>query len=98
MSDAISYQANPETRGTGPIQFFEASSGDLPPGTRATPRPANRPRELPPTGVTAASLQVFECEEPPDHPAVKATPRPPGRERAGDGHSAPPASAPADGR
>jgi hypothetical protein len=89
MNDSISYQANPETRGTGPIQFFEAGAADLPSGTKATSRPADRPRELPPTGPAVTALQVFECADASGDPAGKATARPAGRERALDGLSAP---------
>jgi hypothetical protein len=64
MSQQFSFQANPETRGTVAVQFFEADSGVPPPGTKATPRPADRPRELPPSGFSSAPLQAFECEEP----------------------------------
>jgi hypothetical protein len=83
MNEHISYQANPETRGTSPIQFFEADGGDPPAGTKATPRPADRPRELPPAGPTSAAFQLFECEGASEAPGTKATPRPTGRERAG---------------
>jgi hypothetical protein len=62
MSDHLSYQSNPETRGTAPVQFFEADSGAPPAGTKATPRPAGRPRELPPGGPASAAFQLFECE------------------------------------
>jgi hypothetical protein len=62
MNDKISYQANPETRGTAPIQFFDAEGGEAPAGTKATPRPSDRPRELPSTYPPSAALQLFECE------------------------------------
>jgi hypothetical protein len=41
------YQSNPATFGTTPVEYFEDTSGDLPAGTTASPRPADRPRELP---------------------------------------------------
>src|SRR5713101_302956 len=89
MNDHISYQANPETRGTAPIQFFEADGGDPPAGTKATPRPADRPRELPSAGPSSAAFQLFESEGASEVPGTKATPRPAGRERAGMDHSTP---------
>lgn len=46
MSEKISNSANPETRGTSPVQFFEDTSGPPPAGTKATPRPVDRPREV----------------------------------------------------
>jgi hypothetical protein len=63
MSDPISYQANPETRGTVPGQFFEADGGLATAGTKATPRPTGRPRELPPDDSASAGVQFFEFEE-----------------------------------
>jgi hypothetical protein len=63
MSDRLSYQANPQTRGTVAIQFFEADGSTPPPGTQATPRPADRPRELPPTDHSSAPVHFFECEK-----------------------------------
>jgi hypothetical protein len=78
MSDHLSYQSNPETRGMAPVQFFEADSGSPPPGTRATPRPAGRPRELPPGDPASATFQLFDSEGPSQ--AQGATPRPGGRE------------------
>jgi hypothetical protein len=50
----IPYQSNPETRGTGPVEFFEDTSGDPPPGAMATPRPTERPRVLPPAEALPA--------------------------------------------
>jgi hypothetical protein len=64
MSDPLSYQANPETRGTAPVQFFEADGGAPPAGTKATPRPPGRPREVPPAGPPSAPLHLFEDEGP----------------------------------
>jgi hypothetical protein len=84
MSDHLSHQANPETRGTAPVQFFEADSSAPPPGTKATPRPADRPRELPRGGLSSAPLQVFESEEPAGAQGATATPRPGGQESACD--------------
>jgi hypothetical protein len=60
MSNQVSFQSNAETRGTVPIQFFEAEDRHVPPGTKATPRPLDRPRELPSANSTAGTLQVFE--------------------------------------
>jgi hypothetical protein len=82
MSDHLSYQANPETRGTVAIQFFEADGGTPPPGTQATPRPPDQPRELPPIGLSSASLQLFECEKSAGAEDAATTPRPGGEERA----------------
>jgi len=42
MNDDISYQANPETRGTAPVQFFEADGG-APPARHQGHAPARRP-------------------------------------------------------
>ena len=47
MDEKISYKANPETRGTSPVQFFDDASGPPPAGTKARPRPPDRPREVP---------------------------------------------------
>jgi hypothetical protein len=63
MSDSTAYHANPETRGTAPGQFFEADGGPATAGTKATPRPTGRPRELPPDDSSSAGLQLFEFEE-----------------------------------
>jgi hypothetical protein len=82
MNEPISYQANPETRGTAPIQFFEADDVAPPVGIKATPRPPDRPRELPPASSPAAAFQLFACEGASEVPGAKATPRPAGRERA----------------
>jgi hypothetical protein len=82
MNEHISYQANSETRGTVPIQFFEADGGDPQAGTKATPRPVDRPRELPPAGPPSPTFQLFECEGASDAQGAKATPRPAGREPA----------------
>jgi hypothetical protein len=62
MNDHISFHVNPETRGSMPVHFFEADGGDIPPGTKATPRPADRPRELPPASSVLHGLQVFESQ------------------------------------
>jgi len=80
MNDQISFQPNAETRGTVPVQFFEAAGGDVPAGTKATPRPAGRPRELPPSATAPDALQIFESPEPSQAHDSKATPRPIGRE------------------
>jgi hypothetical protein len=82
MNEPISYQANAETRCTAPIQFFEADDGAPPVGTKATPRPPDRPRELPPASPSAAAFQLFASEGVSAAPGAKATPRPAGRERA----------------
>ncbi len=60
MNNPISYQPNPETRGTSPVQFFEADGGPPPAGTKATPRTADRPREVPADGPGAGEVQFFE--------------------------------------
>ncbi len=52
MNEHVSYQGNPETRGTAPILFFDAADELPPAGTKATPRPADRPREAPGGGGT----------------------------------------------
>jgi hypothetical protein len=80
MNDQISFQANAETRGTVPVQFFEAAGGDVPAGTKATSRPADRPRELPPPATVPDALQLFESQGPSQAYHSKATPRPTGRE------------------
>jgi hypothetical protein len=90
MNEPISYQANPETRSTAPIQFFEADDNAPPAGTKATPRPPERPREVPPAGPPTAALQVFACEGASEAPGAKASPRPAGRERAVNDLSTPP--------
>jgi hypothetical protein len=84
MSDQFSYQPNSETRGTTPIQFFEADGGAPPAGTKATPRPSDRPRELPPDGPAPATLQRFECEDPSGAHGATATRRPRGQDRASE--------------
>lgn len=95
MSEHISYQGNPATRGTASMQFFEAASGTPPGGGKATPRPADRPREVPPpAGSAPAAVQVFTCEGPSEAEGAQATPRPAGRERAVPDRS-PPAVPPA---
>jgi hypothetical protein len=48
MSDRISYRPNAETQGTTPLQVFETDGSTPPTGTKATPRPADRPRQVPP--------------------------------------------------
>jgi hypothetical protein len=63
MNDHTPPQGNAETRNFGPVQVFEDASGDLPPGTAATPRPPERPRELPPPpGAVPASLEPAGLE------------------------------------
>jgi hypothetical protein len=62
MSDNLSQHANPRTRSMVPVQFFEADGNAPPPGTKATPRPKGRPRELPVDGRSSAALQVFDSE------------------------------------
>jgi hypothetical protein len=73
MSDPLSSQANPETRGTAPVQFFEADGGAPPAGTQATPRLPGRPREVPPAGPPAALLHLFEDEGPSGGPGAGGT-------------------------
>lgn len=82
MNDHVSYEANPETRGSAPVQFFEAEGSPPPVGTKATPRPADRPRELPPGGPAPAPFQLFEAEGASDAQAATATPRPNRRDGA----------------
>ena len=82
MNEHISFQANPETRGTVPVQFFEAEVGAtaaVPAGTKAMARPADKPRELPPAGPVLDVLRVFESEGPGEPQGTGATPRPTGR-------------------
>ena len=93
MSDHISYQGNPETRGTAPVQFFEATNGSSPASAPATPRPADRPREVPPDGAASETFQYFECEGHSGIEGAQATPRPAGQERTVPDLSAPPAAA-----
>ncbi len=76
MSEPDSFPPNPETRGTVPVQFFEADDGAPSAGTKATPRPADRPRELPASGPGPASFQVFQYEAIPGPRRVPETPRP----------------------
>src|SRR5207253_2825442 len=52
MNNHISFQANPETRGTATIQSFEAGGGDPPAGTKATLRPSDRAGSIPSTSPT----------------------------------------------
>jgi hypothetical protein len=80
MNDHISYEANPETRGTALVQFFEAGGNAPPAGTKATPRPADRPRELPPGGLSPTTFQLFESEGGSGPEGATATPRPARRE------------------
>ena len=63
MKEHISYEGNPETRGTSPVYFFEDASGPMPPGVKARPRPADRPRELPPDDPASGECQPFEDEK-----------------------------------
>ncbi len=79
MSDHLSYQANPQTRNTAPVQFFEAENVAPLPDTKATLRPADRPRELPAAGLSSGSLQLFECAKPFGNQSAPATP-PPGEQ------------------
>jgi hypothetical protein len=65
MNDPLAYQANPETRGTAPVLIFEDDGGLPPVGTKATPRPPDRPREVPPASSSPGLFQVFESAEPP---------------------------------
>lgn len=88
MSDHISYQGNTETRGTAPVQFFEAAGGPPPASAQATPRPAGRPREVPTDDVASDNFQLFECEAPSGVKGAKATPRPAGQERTVPDHPA----------
>jgi hypothetical protein len=81
MSDHLSYQANPQTRGTVGIQFFEADNVVPPPGTQATPRPAGRPRELPPTDLSPAPV-LFERESAAGDNDATALRRPDGQKSA----------------
>ncbi|SRR5581483_8565486 len=91
MSDQISYQGNAETRGSAPVQFFEDAGAPPRAGARATPRPADRPREVPPDSAHSDTFQHFECAGHPGGEGAKATPRPAGRERTvQDPSSAPP--------
>ncbi len=80
MNDHISYEGNSETRGTAPVQFFEAGGSAPPAGTKATPRPADRPRELPPGGPSSAAFQLFESEGPASAEGATARPQPGDRE------------------
>ncbi len=82
MNDPISYQGNPVTRSTAPIQFFEADDSAPPVGTKASPRPPDQPREVPPTGLPGTAFQVYTCEEASGTADAKTTPRPADRERA----------------
>ncbi len=83
MNDHLPYQANPETRGTEQVQFFE-SHGDAPqPGTKATPRPAGRHRELPPGSPSPPACQILESKERSGAQGATAEPQPGDRERGG---------------
>jgi hypothetical protein len=73
MSDPLSSRANPEIRGTAPVQFFKADGGAPPAGTQATPRPPGRPREVPPGGLPAAVLHLFEDPWPSGAPGTGGT-------------------------
>ena len=55
MSEPTSYQANPMTRSTTPAQFFQDDNRSPITGTKATPRPPDRPRELPETEPESSS-------------------------------------------
>jgi hypothetical protein len=92
MNDPITYQGNDATRGAAPVQFFEAA-GELPPaGTKATPRPEDRPREVPLSGPPSAAFQLFASKGPSGAEWASATPRPAGRERAVTDLAPPPAA------
>lgn len=64
MNEHISYQGKPATRGATPVQFFEATGGLPPANTKAMPRPADRPRELPPAESPEDGFQLFESDRP----------------------------------
>jgi hypothetical protein len=83
MNDHISYDGNPETQGTAPLQSFEADNQAPPAGTKATPRPAGRPRELPPEESSPATFQRFDSDGSSDGLGPTDTPRPRGREETG---------------
>jgi hypothetical protein len=76
MNNDISYQGNPQTRGTAPFQVFEVDGEIPPPGTKATPRPADRPRDVPLSDPTLSPFQLFEDEGSSGTEASTATPRP----------------------
>ena len=82
MSEPISYQANPETRGTAPFQSFEADDSAPTCRHQGYAPPPDRPRELPPASPPTAAFQFFACKGASEAPGAKATPRPAGRERA----------------
>jgi hypothetical protein len=78
MNDDIRYEPNAETHGTAPIQFFEADGSAPPAGTKATRRPADRPRELPPTGPSDScptTLRVRAARWCPGHQRITSTGR-----------------------
>ena len=58
MNDHISYEANPETQGTGPVQFFESESGDTPAGTKARSRPPDKTRSRYVGNCTVARIKA----------------------------------------
>jgi hypothetical protein len=64
MSDHLTHQSNTQTQSTVPVQFFETDAGVPTAGTKATPRPPDRPRELPPAGASPSTFQRFEGEAP----------------------------------
>ncbi len=76
------HEENPLTFLTDPVLFLDAIAVAAPPGTKARPRPADRPR---PTREEAASMtfefQFLDGVSEPVPPGAKARPRPPGRER-----------------
>jgi hypothetical protein len=88
MSDHLSHQANPVTRGTVPVQFFEADGGAPPPGSKATPRPADRPRELPASSPLPTAFHLFETDA--ACGAQQATARPARQGEAANNHPDPP--------
>jgi hypothetical protein len=80
MDDRIPpHHDNPETESTASFQVFDVEAVPLPPGTPASQRPANRPRQV--VEGPVESFQSFEVEAVPLPPGTKATPRPAGRER-----------------
>jgi hypothetical protein len=84
MSDRRPCGSNPETRGTAPVVFFEADGVPPPTGTKASPRPVGRPRELPPDGPSPTTFQLFESEESSGAQGATGAARPSGQEKGGD--------------
>lgn len=83
MSEALPpHHENPHTFGTYPIQFLEGVGETPPPGTKAQPRPADRPRPKGgEPGWGTVEFQFLDGVAEPVPPGTKAKPRPPGRER-----------------